>query len=269
MSTEKEKQESVESDRSAPQSGADAIASARQAGHSGSDRRIHRLYDGDLSLEEQAALEKELAQAPALGAKLEGLREIGVVVRAARTDEAPIDSEALWKGIEAQIASEAEKAAKPRPALRAIEGGRSTSKDDAAPAATAPAPAAPVEDLQTRRRRTIGIALGVLAIAAAALFVWLGQGEPDRIAETTPPASEVAPGPEDEAPPEEAVATAIDYTEVLAVDFGTNAGTIFAVEGEEGQRYAVVWLDDIEKDEIDGTMGDPTLDDGAGIETPN
>jgi hypothetical protein len=28
------------------------------------------------------------------------------------------------------------------------------------------------------------------------------------------------------------------------VDFGTNVGTIFAVEGDEGQRYAVVWLDD-------------------------
>lgn len=266
MSTETEKKESIESDGSAPRSGADSIASARQAGHSGPDSRVHRLYDGDLSPEEQAALEKELAETPALGAKLEGLREIGVVVRAARTDDAPIDSDALWKSIEAQIAREAAPAAKPRPALRAIEGGRAND----APAPAAAARPAPVEDAASRRRRTIGIALGVLAIAAAALFVWLGQSEPEQIADGTPPASDVtAPTPEDEAPQPEVVATAVDYTEVLAVDFGTNAGTIFAVEGEEGQRYAVVWLDDIDKSEPDGTLGDPMMDEGAGVETPN
>ncbi len=86
MSNETEKKESVAPDRDR------------------SDRRLHRLYDGDLSAEEKAALEQELAANPALGAKLEGLREIGVVVRAARTDDAPIDSEALWNGIEAKIA---------------------------------------------------------------------------------------------------------------------------------------------------------------------
>ena len=35
-------------------------------------------------------------------------------------------------------------------------------------------------------------------------------------------------------------------TEVLEVDFGENAGTIFNVEGGAGQSLAVVWIDDEE-----------------------
>jgi hypothetical protein len=35
-------------------------------------------------------------------------------------------------------------------------------------------------------------------------------------------------------------------SEILEVDFGSNAGTHFSVEGEHGQRLAVVWIDDWE-----------------------
>lgn len=35
-------------------------------------------------------------------------------------------------------------------------------------------------------------------------------------------------------------------TEVLAVDFGANAGTVFEVEGGAGQPLAVIWIDDEE-----------------------
>lgn len=219
----------------------------------GIDRRLHRLYDEDLSPEERAALEKEIAASPELGKKLEGLREVGVVLRAARTDEQPIDAEALWSGIAARIASPATSADVPaakspaaaRPALRAIEGGKPTP--------------APAEHPATRRRRQIGIFFGALAVAAAALFVVYGtppsdDATPVASGETpTPPApTTVDPGP--------APAPATDYTEVLAVDFGTNVGTIFAVEGEGGQRYAVVWLDDVVKDETEAPAPTGTPD---------
>lgn len=196
------------------------------------DRRLHRLHDGDLSAEERAALEKEIAGDPALEKKLEGLREVGAVVHAARTEGAgEIDSEALWKAIESKIAS-ATPPAEAKPALRAIEGG---------------AAGKPAEDPRARRRRYIGVGVGVFAIAAAALLMIYGPPDapPDTIAETTPDTTTPDPIAPDERP--EAVASATDYTEVLAVDFGTNVGTIFAVEGEGGQRYAVVWLDDVLK----------------------
>jgi hypothetical protein len=185
---------------------------------------LHRLHDDDLSPEEKAELEKELAANPELGKKLEGLREVAAVVRAARTDDAPIDSDILWSAIEGKIAAPVET----KPALRAIEGG---------------APKTAVEDPRTRRRRIIGIAVGAFAIAAAALLMIYGPPStpPDTIAETGVPEITTP-----ETAPEETVA-ATDYTEVLAVDFGTNVGTIFAVEGESGQRYAVVWLADVLK----------------------
>lgn len=222
----------------------------------GIDRRLHRLHDDDLSPEERAALEQEIAATPELGKKLDGLREVGVVLRAARTDDAPIDSDALWKAIESKIAIAAAETTAPeaettpvRPGLRAIDGG----------AAKHP----PVEDSRARRRRLIGITVGAFAIAAAALFVFYGTPatEPETVAETTPPATTTAP--EETAPPEETtVADASDYTEVLAVDFGTNVGTIFAVEGEGGQRYAVVWLDDVLKhDETEPTADTPATPD--------
>ena len=190
----------------------------------GIDRRLHRLYDGDLSLEEHDALEKEIAASPELTKKLEGLREVGVVVRAARTDDAPIDGDALWKAIDAQIAQPEETPA--RAPLRAITGG-----------------AAANEDPRARRRRWIGIGVGTFAIAAAALLmIYDARRHDDVVAEVEPVAPPDTTTTDDIAPP-----TPPAYTEVLAVDFGTNIGTIFSVEGEGGQRYAVVWLDDVHK----------------------
>ena len=41
--------------------------------------------------------------------------------------------------------------------------------------------------------------------------------------------------------------------------FGANVGTVFSVEGEEGARYAVVWLaDESEKDDGAEVSGDGT-----------
>jgi hypothetical protein len=51
--------------------------------------------------------------------------------------------------------------------------------------------------------------------------------------------------PPEIAPPPTA-AEEVARTEVLEVDFGDNSGAIFSVEGEDGERYAVVWLADVQ-----------------------
>jgi hypothetical protein len=43
---------------------------------------------------------------------------------------------------------------------------------------------------------------------------------------------------------EHALAPTHQGSEILEVDFGSNAGTHFTVEGEHGERLAVVWIDD-------------------------
>jgi hypothetical protein len=45
---------------------------------------------------------------------------------------------------------------------------------------------------------------------------------------------------------EHAAAPVHHGSEIVEVDFGSNAGTHFSVEGERGERLAVVWIDDWE-----------------------
>lgn len=72
-----------------------------------------------------------------------------------------------------------------------------------------------------------GLTVTVLAAAAAFVLVFGRRG-----AEPTEPKTATAPVQQG--------------SEVLEVDFGSNAGTHFTVEGERGERLAVVWIDDWE-----------------------
>lgn len=244
-----------------------------------SDREIHRLFDGDLSPAEVEALGAEAARDPrtlsATRRKLEALGDLRALVRAAAIDEGePIDAEATWAQIAARIEgseteTEAKAGAAKRPALRVIEGGLSDRgrevaqaprEDDARPterAESAPpgllqrvdrAAAERTEETQRReqqvqQRRTVIMVVTGFAAAAAAAIALLGPSQPgdgDPLVATTtqPPTTTSSP----------VVAPELDeqlhQTEVLAVDFGSNVGTIFSVEGSEGARYAVVWLTD-------------------------
>ena len=91
---------------------------------------------------------------------------------------------------------------------------------------TATEPAAPVLRVVPggRERRVWGALAGGFAAAAAiflAVMTW--PGEPVR------PGGPVARG-----------------SEVLEVDFGSNTGTIFEVEGGAGESLAVIWINDEE-----------------------
>jgi hypothetical protein len=219
-----------------------------------SDSQLHRYFDGDLSPEEAAEVRRQLEADPALAAKVQGLAELRGIVHAAlspageRLDEA-VPSDDLWARIEGAISQpdvgtpaaapptrEPAEAPSERPALRVLPGGggggRTSSPD-------------PAVVREARRRRIAGIVVAGLALAAAVLLIVLRPGE-----SPTPgggPIAQVEPGGADPTPETpETVEDQVFRTEVLEVDFGENSGAIFAVEGDAGERYAVVWLADVQ-----------------------
>lgn len=208
---------------------ADTTNGSSGGGKGGGAERLHRYVDGELDAAGKEALAKAAALDPMVRRRLEGLVEVKAIVREAAVAQTPeIDAAELWAKIEAGLSSE-EKAApsaspeKRREGLKVIPGG-------AKPTATKPA-AAPSD--AAGRIRTIGATvIGALAIAAVA---WLAfRGNDTEVAVETP--TRIDP-PALEAPV---------HTEVVEVDFGTNIGTIFSIEDDAGDRYAVVWLDEAE-----------------------
>lgn len=221
------------------------------------DARLHAYFDGELSPSEAAEVREQLEADPALRAKLGGLGEVRALVRASvarAEDEVPSDD--LWARIEARIAEAApaeeadpEPAIAPRPGLRVIpggvvEGGSPSSSDEARPGAGAPVPLDP-----HRRRRLVGVVIAGLALAAAVLLLVLRPGDPpggvspEMVAEVDPSTGDPDVAPE---PSPESAEELVFRTEVLEVDFGDNSGAVFSVEGDDGQRYAVVWLADVQ-----------------------
>lgn len=232
------------------------------------DTRLHRYFDGDLSADEAERVRRALDADPALRAKLDGLREVRAVVRGSVADAGPIDADDLWARIEAGLSGEGGSAEErpaaalttppetvstapargeaaraeaagaqvgPRPQLRAIPGGASPQGGGGR------APSA-----EPRGRRIVGIVVGGLALAAAILLIVLRPGEPGP---ADAPIAE-APGTHEESDPTgldlDTVGEEVASTEVLEVDFGDNSGAIFSVEGDDGGRYAVVWLADVQ-----------------------
>jgi hypothetical protein len=225
------------------------------------DTRLHRYFDGDLAQSEAAELRQRLDREPVLRAKLDGLREIRALVRAtAAPAEADLpSSDDLWSRIAAGIAQPEETRAVDggevaRPALTAVRGGARASvpESDARPASP-PAAVSSARTSAARRHRWAGIAIAGAALAAAVLLIVLRPGgAPEEtplavVDDTVPPEAGPEVAPEDDSQPQlAAVEEQVFRTEVLGVDFGENSGAIFAIEGEDGERYAVVWLADVQ-----------------------
>ena len=220
-----------------------------------SDRLLHRLVDGDLSLEERVALlSVHGAAREKLALKLQGLGEVRALVRAAAEAELerePLDADAMWAQISARVEGSRESMsgtiASPepitsKPALQVIRGGRADERHERVD------PQMDERQKRVRTRRMGMMLVGGLAAAAAIAIIYLNP----------PAVTEVATNdvPPVVAPELEALATAeLQQTEVLAVDFGTNVGTVFSVEGDEGARYAVVWLTE-QSEQEDDTEGE-------------
>jgi hypothetical protein len=178
-----------------------------------------RYYDGELSEEEAAELERTLDGQSAR--VVAGLDQLGSVLRAVSERRSEAAGDIAGSVLERIAADEAQ----PAPAAVAIR-----------PAARWVAPAA----------------VAALALAASvALYLGSGQEPPSPVARTasraTLPAEPVAPvvaPPQPEAPTaeEEDVPPAVA---IEAVDFGSHNGAIFMVSaGAEAEATPVVWLTD-------------------------
>lgn len=194
------------------------------------DDRLQQYFDGELGSADAHAIERELESDAELRAKLEGLAHLRtLLVSAAEEQGDQLDSGAMWAAIEGRLGGTAEgddpmfpveEVSEPGRALGVIRGGKAPETK----ARTEPKPQ--TEPKPRRNVVWIGVA-ATLAIAAAVLLVvmkpfdFAASGGGQQIAEAPPPG-----------------------TEVEEVDFGYNTGAVFSVEGQEGERYAVVWISD-------------------------
>lgn len=183
--------------------------------------KLQQLFDGALGsgelpdeLRESDLARAHLAQFGALGDLLR--EEIGARSEVA----AQLDSEALFAEIERGIDADSQRSKSEHPRLQLIQGG------------------------QQRRRAVV---TAVVAIAAAALLFFMlrpsGPVGDDAMADADPPVME----DHREVLVENLDTVIIEHapaSEVENVDFGNNTGTVFTVEGAEGESLAVVWIDE-------------------------
>lgn len=174
------------------------------------DDKLQRLFDGDLTEGEEKILSRDIAKSDMEQARVAQLGRLGDLVRFAGEDVgADLDSDALFARIEAGVAADKS------PRLELIGN-------------------------EPKRQRTIGVvAVGLTMAAAVALVFYL-------MPNTNP---NLAAHPMDD-PREVLVENDLPIVEihppagsaVEQVDFGSNTGTVFEVEGAEGQPLAVVWI---------------------------
>lgn len=177
---------------------------------------LHRYFDGELEAGEAGDMSRLLSARADLRAELERMGEIrSLLSETVARDTAGIDSDQLFARIEAGIERDRERAETPR-----------------------------VVSIHTRRAK-IAIFAATAALAAALLLLVLRPADSPVTHDDDSLATNS--DPEDETPESEIAAVeTVFQTEVIEVDFGENSGAIFAIEGEHGERHAVVWLTDIQ-----------------------
>lgn len=177
---------------------------------------LHRYFDGELEAGEAGDMSPLLSARADLRAELERMGEIRSLLRESiAKDTADIDSDELFARIETGVERARERAERPR-----------------------------VVSIHTRRAK-IAVFAATAALAAALLLAVLRPTESPVIDDD----DSLATGSlHTEETPESEVAAVetVFQTEVIEVDFGENSGAIFAIEGEDGERHAVVWLADIQ-----------------------
>jgi hypothetical protein len=170
-----------------------------------STERLQRSFDGDLPRSEADALRAHVAACAQCQRQLDAFSRVGELMRvSAEHEAAQVDFSNLFSKIETGLDSEARAVVTP---LRA---------------ATRPASSTRLKHLYRAAP-----ALGAVALAAAALLMVYkpdGSGELDDT-------------------PYEAVTTTA-HSEVVDVDFGPNAGTVFDISLSDGASVPVVWIDD-------------------------
>ena len=173
-----------------------------------SDDTLQRYFDEDLPSTEADAVRAELETSAEDRERLRSLGKLRELLALAAADSSRhIESDELFAAVQLDLDRQQR--------LRVVDGARR----------------------KAHLRVFVPIA-ATLAVAAAALLVF--QGRDDRLTQVA--------GIERHAPTIAApTLTTVDAppgTEVVEVDFGSNTGTVFAVEGESGEPIAVVWIND-------------------------
>ena len=171
------------------------------------DDKLQRYFDGELTEGEAKVVRRAIDDSEVEQARLAQLERLSEVLKVSEEFAADLDSEALFSRIETAIDNA------PNPRLRLIQGAKS--------------------------RQRAGTAMGVaVAIAAAVAMAF--------VLRPTPPDPPVAHAPEIEQVDDEPNLDVIHHpppgSSVDEVDFGANTGTVFEIEGDEGQPLAVVWI---------------------------
>lgn len=177
---------------------------------------LQEYFDGELSEAEVVAIEESLTKEQS--EDLRQYQQLGDFVRLASDEwSKDLSPDSMFSNIESGL----KQTQSMHPRLQVIEGAKNT-------------------------RRNVAVAATVFAMAAAAaLFFWTQSPSSDGVATHTDDSVESdAPVHVEEDHPVEVHASA--GSEVVEVDFGSNTGTVFEVEGSMGQPLAVVWITDEE-----------------------
>ena len=174
------------------------------------DDKLQRLFDGDLTEGEEKILRRDIAKSDVERARIAQMDRLGDLIRLSGEEVgANIDANALFARIEEGVAADKS------PRLELIGD-------------------------QPKRQRTVGVvAVGFAMAAAVALVFYLMPGaDPNLASNPMDDRREVLV--ENDLPMVEIHPPAGSAVE--QVDFGSNTGTVFEVEGAEGQPLAVVWI---------------------------
>lgn len=174
------------------------------------DDTLQRFYDGALSTDEERSVRSEVASSAGAQKRLEELSRLSELMRGDLAVQArKIDSDALFRSIEARIAQEEPLGMGAR--LRVL-----------------------TSEWFEHKRAVMVPALASVAVAAAALLTFLKPHETIDPQRTEPDVG---------APP----GALVHGSSIENVDFGASTGTVFEVESE-GVQAAVVWIADDEEE---------------------
>jgi negative regulator of sigma E activity len=202
-------------------------------------RTLMQYFDGELADEQAAEIEALLETDAEARRVLEGIEQVGAVVRGVMLDRAGAADD-LTDAVMARISASPAEGRRPhtgqsaRPAARRLERGRLRALAE-----------------RPQVRRAVPVALVTLAAAAAvALLFERANPRPPRVTQPSQPVTAVAthrppavPLPSQEPELELASADSVPAIAIETVDFGSREGTIFMLaEGE--MATPVVWLMD-------------------------
>jgi Putative zinc-finger len=170
-----------------------------------SPEQLERYFDGELTPDEPAELRAHLASCPDCSAQQAALARLRTLIAmSSEYDGRQVDSERMFAAIERGIAQDA---------------GRTAPQ-----IADVPARAKIAAPHRLRRLTNAAPVLGAFALAAAVMLMVYRPEQNDGNDDTY------------EAPE--------GHSEIVEVDFGSNAGTVFDISLSDGSSIPVVWIDD-------------------------